>query len=105
MVTGKPTGDALRDRLVDLRVDDNVDPLGELRRLLIPGADLPPRRGNAGLLLQRRRIGEPDIHAQRQHHARSQIAHAVAARPSTGSLSWELLASGNVLGNKGSENS
>ena len=34
VVTGKPTGDVSRDRLVDLRVDDNVDPLGELRRLL-----------------------------------------------------------------------
>jgi uncharacterized Ntn-hydrolase superfamily protein len=34
VVRGKPTGDASRDRLIDLRVDDNVDPLRELRRLL-----------------------------------------------------------------------
>ena len=34
VVTGKPTGQALKDRIFDLRVDDSADPLGELRRLV-----------------------------------------------------------------------
>lgn len=34
VVTGTPTGVAKLDRLVDLRVDDHPDPVGELKRLL-----------------------------------------------------------------------
>lgn len=34
VVSGKPTGQIWRDRLIDLRVDDNPEPLIELRRLL-----------------------------------------------------------------------
>ncbi|RME25807.1 MAG: DUF1028 domain-containing protein [Candidatus Zixiibacteriota bacterium] len=34
VVTGKPTGQSWRDRLVDIRVDDSPQPLKELRRLL-----------------------------------------------------------------------
>jgi uncharacterized Ntn-hydrolase superfamily protein len=34
VVTGKPTGQSWKDRLVDLRVDDSPEPLIELRRLL-----------------------------------------------------------------------
>ena len=34
VVTGKPTGQVWRDRLIDLRVDDSPQPLVELRRLL-----------------------------------------------------------------------
>lgn len=34
IVSGKPTGQVWRDRLVDLRVDDSPEPLKELRRLL-----------------------------------------------------------------------
>lgn len=34
VVTGKPTGQAWKDRLFDLRVDDNAEPLQELRRLV-----------------------------------------------------------------------
>ncbi len=34
VVRGEPTGEAWRDRLFDLRVDDHADPLGELRRLV-----------------------------------------------------------------------
>lgn len=34
VVTGKPTGREWEDRVIDLRVDDAEDPLGELRRLL-----------------------------------------------------------------------
>jgi uncharacterized Ntn-hydrolase superfamily protein len=34
VVTGKPTGQVWRDRLVDLRVDDSPQPLAELHRLL-----------------------------------------------------------------------
>ncbi|PWB70613.1 Zn-dependent protease, partial [candidate division GN15 bacterium] len=34
VVTGKPTGQVWRDRLVDLRVDDSPKPLDELKRLL-----------------------------------------------------------------------
>ncbi len=34
VVTGKPTGQAWKDRVFDLRVDDSADPLGELRRLV-----------------------------------------------------------------------
>jgi uncharacterized Ntn-hydrolase superfamily protein len=34
VVTGKPTGQAWKDRTFDLRVDDSVDPLKELRRLV-----------------------------------------------------------------------
>ena len=34
VVRGESTGAAHRDRLVDLRVEDHADPLGELRRLL-----------------------------------------------------------------------
>ncbi len=34
VVTGKPTGKAWADRTFDLRVDDNLEPLTELRRLL-----------------------------------------------------------------------
>lgn len=34
VVTGKPTGQAWKDRIFDLRVDDSNDPLGELRRLV-----------------------------------------------------------------------
>ena len=34
VVTGKPTGQAWKDRIFDLRVDDSPDPLGELRRLV-----------------------------------------------------------------------
>ena len=34
VVTGKPTGQAWKDRVFDLRVDDSSDPLGELRRLV-----------------------------------------------------------------------
>jgi uncharacterized Ntn-hydrolase superfamily protein len=34
VVRGKPSGEPWRDRLVDLRVDDNPEPLAELRRLL-----------------------------------------------------------------------
>ncbi len=34
VVTGEPTGQSWRDRLVDLRVDDSPEPLKELRRLL-----------------------------------------------------------------------
>ncbi len=34
VVTGKPTGRAWSDRLFDLRVDDNPEPLKELRRLI-----------------------------------------------------------------------
>ena len=34
VVTGKPTGKAWADRTFDLRVDDNLEPLKELRRLL-----------------------------------------------------------------------
>lgn len=41
VVTGKPTGDPLTDRLYDLRVDDSRDPLKDLRRLVnIRRADL-----------------------------------------------------------------
>jgi uncharacterized Ntn-hydrolase superfamily protein len=34
VVTGKPTGQAWKDRIFDLRVDDSSDPLKELRRLV-----------------------------------------------------------------------
>jgi uncharacterized Ntn-hydrolase superfamily protein len=34
VVTGEPTGKSYEDRLIDLRVDDNENPLRELRRLL-----------------------------------------------------------------------
>ncbi len=34
VVTGKPAGRSWEDRLIDLRVEDSPDPLGELRRLL-----------------------------------------------------------------------
>ena len=34
VVTGKPTGQAWKDRTFDLRVDDNPEPLKELRRLV-----------------------------------------------------------------------
>ncbi len=34
VVTGKPTGKPWQDRIFDLRVDDNVEPLKELRRLV-----------------------------------------------------------------------
>ena len=34
VVTGKPTGQAWKDRLFDLRVDDSSEPLQELRRLV-----------------------------------------------------------------------
>src|SRR5687767_4447449 len=34
VVTGKPTGQAWRDRTFDLRVDDSAEPLKELRRLV-----------------------------------------------------------------------
>ncbi|HKO97204.1 MAG TPA: DUF1028 domain-containing protein [Pyrinomonadaceae bacterium] len=34
VVTGKPTGDPWKDRIFDLRVDDNPEPLKELRRLV-----------------------------------------------------------------------
>src|SRR6266446_2943044 len=34
VVTGKPTGQAWKDRLFDLRVDDSTEPLKELRRLV-----------------------------------------------------------------------
>jgi uncharacterized Ntn-hydrolase superfamily protein len=34
VVTGKPTGQAWKDRTFDLRVDDNAEPLKELRRLV-----------------------------------------------------------------------
>jgi uncharacterized Ntn-hydrolase superfamily protein len=34
VVTGKPTGQAWKDRTFDLRVDDNPEPLKELRRLI-----------------------------------------------------------------------
>lgn len=34
VVTGKPTGRPWKDRIFDLRVDDNPDPLKELRRLV-----------------------------------------------------------------------
>ena len=34
VVTGKPTGQAWKDRIFDLRVDDNSEPLIELRRLV-----------------------------------------------------------------------
>ena len=34
VVTGKPTGQIWRDRLIDLRVDDSPQPLTELKRLL-----------------------------------------------------------------------
>src|SRR5918911_3278078 len=34
VVTGKPTGQAWKDRLFDLRVDDSPEPLKELRRLV-----------------------------------------------------------------------
>jgi uncharacterized Ntn-hydrolase superfamily protein len=35
VVTGKPTGQPWSDRIFDLRVDDNPEPLKELRRLLV----------------------------------------------------------------------
>ena len=35
VVTGKPTGKPWLDRVFDLRVDDNPDPLKELRRLIV----------------------------------------------------------------------
>ena len=35
VVTGKPTGQAWRDRIFDVRVDDNPEPLKELRRLVL----------------------------------------------------------------------
>lgn len=34
VVTGKPTGKPWQDRIFDLRVDDNIEPLRELRRLV-----------------------------------------------------------------------
>jgi uncharacterized Ntn-hydrolase superfamily protein len=34
IVTGKPTGQAWKDRIFDLRVDDSAEPLKELRRLV-----------------------------------------------------------------------
>jgi uncharacterized Ntn-hydrolase superfamily protein len=34
VVTGKPTGQAWKDRIFDLRVDDSPEPLSELRRLV-----------------------------------------------------------------------
>jgi uncharacterized Ntn-hydrolase superfamily protein len=34
VVAGKPTGNALTDRIFDLRVDDSTEPLEELRRLV-----------------------------------------------------------------------
>ncbi len=34
VVTGKPTGKPWQDRIFDLRVDDNIEPLKELRRLV-----------------------------------------------------------------------
>src|SRR6188474_268253 len=34
VVTGKPTGQAWKDRIFDLRVDDSADPLAELRGLV-----------------------------------------------------------------------
>jgi len=34
VVTGKPTGQAWKDRIFDLRVDDSTEPLKELRRLV-----------------------------------------------------------------------
>jgi uncharacterized Ntn-hydrolase superfamily protein len=34
VVSGEPTGDSWKDRIVDLEVADHKDPLGELRRLL-----------------------------------------------------------------------
>ncbi len=34
MVRGAPSGEAWRDRLFDLRVDEHEDPLGEFRRLV-----------------------------------------------------------------------
>jgi uncharacterized Ntn-hydrolase superfamily protein len=34
VVTGKPTGQAWKDRIFDLRVDDSPEPLAELRRLV-----------------------------------------------------------------------
>jgi len=34
VVTGKPTGQAWKDRIFDLRVDDSPEPLTELRRLV-----------------------------------------------------------------------
>ncbi len=35
VVTGKPTGQAWKDRIFDLRVDDSPEPLKELRRLVV----------------------------------------------------------------------
>jgi uncharacterized Ntn-hydrolase superfamily protein len=37
VVTGKPTGQAWKDRTFDLRVDDSPEPLQELRRLVTLG--------------------------------------------------------------------
>lgn len=34
VVTGKPTGHSWEDRIIDLRVEDALDPIAELRRLL-----------------------------------------------------------------------
>jgi len=34
VVSGNPTGDAWKDRIVDIQIGDHEDPLGELRRLL-----------------------------------------------------------------------
>ena len=42
VVTGKPTGKPWADRVFDLRVDDNPEPLKELRRLLVAAARLQP---------------------------------------------------------------
>jgi uncharacterized Ntn-hydrolase superfamily protein len=34
VVSGEPTGDSWKDRIVDIQIGDDTDPLGELRRLL-----------------------------------------------------------------------
>ena len=54
VVTGKPTGQAWKDRIFDLRVDDSSDPLGELRRLVKLAARIQPHeRRRSGSRTQR----------------------------------------------------
>ncbi len=64
VVTGKPTGQVWRDRLIDLRVDDSKQPLVELRRLLnIQRAYRHEDRGDE--LVTEGKIAEAEVEYQR----------------------------------------
>jgi uncharacterized Ntn-hydrolase superfamily protein len=67
VVTGKPTGNAWTDRVFDLRVDDNPEPLKELRRLVTlqraynhmnAGDSAQEKRDNERALAEYRRAAE-----------------------------------------------